>query len=140
MAFKKDYNTINESGEELTSRINAAGLINSTLERLWGETYTTMANGNYYLWNIKLDSIWAILGGDVKEGDDNDKKINSINLKLYETGSLKSKDGEGFSKISNPNNSLQYQYLLKKALFLRRLQNSQGKGTAYKSTDDDYFD
>lgn len=138
MTFKKDYNTINESGEELTSRINAAGLINSTLEKLWSESYIAMANGNYNLWNTKLDSIWAILGGDVKDNDDTDKKMYSINLKIYETGSLKSKEGEGFSKKPNENNSMQYLLLLKKALFLRRLQNSQGKGTAYETKEDDW--
>ena len=140
MAFKKDYNQIPDEDEVQTSRINAAGMINQTLEKLWNESYTEMRNGRYDLWNIKLDSIWCILGGDVKEGDDDDKAFNKINLELYSKGSLKSKIGTGFSQKPNPNNSLQYQLLLKKSIYLRRLQNRQGKGTAYKISDMDDFD
>jgi len=126
--------------EAKMSRMNSAGLINSTLERLWMDCYTAMSLGKYSLWNTKLDAIWAILGGDCTEGDDSDKKIQELNLKIYENGSLKGNVGVGFTKSVNPNNPLQYQYLLKKALFLRRLQNSQGKGTAYASDDEDDFD
>ena len=140
MAFgNKDYNETSES-ENQTSRINAAGLINSTLEKLWNESYTAMSQGRYDLWNVKLDSIWAILGGDVVEGDDVDKEVNKINLQIYKKGSLKSKTGNGFSQTDNPNNTFQYQLLLKKSLYLRRLQNKQGKGTAYKTSDTDDFD
>ena len=140
MAFPhKDFNETTEVDNQ-TSRINAAGLINSTLEKLWGESYTAMAQGNYVNWNVKLDSIWAILGGDCEENCDTDKEINKMNVKIYEAGSLKSKTGTGFSQKANPNNALQYQLLLKKSLYLRRLQNKQGKGTAYKNSDMDDFD
>lgn len=138
MAYSKDTN-IDELDSQ-TSRINAAGMINQTLEKLWGECYVYMAQGKYDLWNVKLDSIWAILGGDVEEGGDTDKEVQEMNLKIYKTGSLKSKVGEGFGQKSNPNNSLQYQLLLKKSIYLRRLQNKQGKGTAYKISDMDDFD
>jgi hypothetical protein len=142
MAFTKvDYNNPNQDeSDNQTSRINAAGLINSTLEKLWVESYSAMAQGKYDTWNIKLDSIWAILGGDVVEGDNTDKAINKMNLDIYSKGSLKSKSGTGFSQKANPNNSIQYQLLLKKSLYLRRLQNLQGKGTAYKTSDMDDFD
>jgi hypothetical protein len=136
MAYK-DSN-IEESNPQ--SRINAAGLINSTLEKLWNEGYTAMSNGDYIKWNTKLDCIWAILGGDVIENDDVDKQMNKLNLEIYETGSLKTRVGSGFGKKDNPNNAIQYLLLIKKALFLRRLQNKQGKGTAYTNFDMDDFD
>lgn len=136
MAYGKDFNKVEEI-DSPTSRINAAGLINSTLEKLWNESYTAMGNGKYELWNVKLDSIWAILGGDEKSESKADKEINDINLKIYEKGSLKSKTGEGFEQKPNPNNAIQYQWLLRKSIYLRRLQNKQGKGTAYASEDDD---
>ena len=136
MAFK-DSN-IEESNPQ--SRINAAGLINSTLEKLWNEGYTAMSNGDYIKWNTKLDCIWAILGGDAVENDDTDKQMNKINLEIYGTGSLKTRIGNGFDKKYNPNNAMQYLLLIKKALFLRRLQNKQGKGTAYANFDMDDFD
>jgi len=139
MVYDKDYNKDAEEDSQ-TSRINAAGLINSTLEKLWIESYNFMAQGKYDIWNIKLDSIWAILGGDEEEGGEVDKKIQSINLKIYEQGSLKSKIGIGFEQKDNENNPVQYQLLLKKSVYLRRLQNSQGKGTAYKTSDMDDFE
>ena len=137
MAYK-DMNAENEDNPQ--SRINAAGLINSTLEKIWNEGYTSMSNGDFIKWNIKLDCIWAILGGDVKESDDDDKKMHNINLKIYETGNLSTKSESGFQKKENPNKALQYQWLLCKCLFLRRLQNRQGKGTAYENRDMDDFD
>ena len=137
MAYRKDFN---ENDDNPQSRINAAGLINSTLEKLWNEGYTSMSNGDYIKWNTKLDCIWAILGGDVQENGVEDKKIQSINLKIYELGNLSTKSDSGFQKKENPNKAIQYQWLLNKCLFLRRLQNKQGKGTAYENPDMDDFD
>lgn len=137
MVFNK-YSQDNE--ETMTSKINSAGLINATLEKLWVECYCAMDSGNYIKWNTKLDAIWSILGGDCKEGDKDDKKYNELNEKIYAVGSLASKTGTGFNKKENPNNPLKYHWLLKKNLFLRRLQNSQGKGTAYDKGDGDDFE
>jgi hypothetical protein len=139
MVYRKDIN-VSEDDTNPQSRINAAGLINSTLEKLWNEGYTSMSQGNYINWNTKLDCIWAILGGDQEENDDVDKDMAKINLDIYKTGSLKTKIGEGFDKKDNPNNALQYLLLIRKSLFLRRLQNKQGKGTAYENPDMDDFD
>jgi len=138
MTWKKNFNA--EVEDDKSSKINAAGLINTSLEKLWLEAYGSMSGGSYHIWNTKLDAIWAILGGDEKESGDVDKKMNDLNLELYSLGSFNSKVGSGFSQKSNPNNSMQYQFLLKKSLFLRRLQNKQGKGTAYENEDDDDFD
>ncbi len=129
-----------EDEEYKMSKFNAAGLISATLEKLWIDCHNAMAVGNYVLWNTKLDSIWTILGGDVKDDDDDDKKFKDICLKVFEKGSLKGKVGTGFNKRENPDNATQYQWLIRKSLFLRRLQNRQGKGTAYASDDEDDFD
>jgi len=135
----KDINVVEEDVTGL-SRINAAGLINATLEKLWSESFIAMANGNYLLQNTKLDAIWIILGGDVEEKDADDVLMNSINDKIYKQGSFKSKVGTGFSQKANPNIGALYHLLKEKSLFLKRLQNRQGKGTAYKSPDDDDMD
>jgi len=141
MAYKNSFNNYNAVDEDNPlSKFNSAGLINSTLERLWLDCYNAMAKGEYSLWNTKLDAIWAILGGDEKEGNAVDEEMNKINLKVYETGTLKSKIGVGFQQKSNPQNGMQYHLLLGKSLFLRRLQNKQGKGTAYINEDEDDFD
>jgi hypothetical protein len=138
MSYKKDLNVpMDNTPEGQQSRINAAGLINSTLENLWTDCYNAMARGNYMLWNTKLDAIWAILGGDVIEDGKEEQEVNKIDLKIYEQGNLNSKVGSGFEKKNNPNSAMLYQLLKKKSLYLRRLQNKQGKGTAYKSEDED---
>lgn len=135
----KKSNDLN-SVESVQSKINSAGLINSTLERLWMESYTAMATGDFSKWNTKLDSIWAILGGDQKAGDDEDKKIKKMDLEIYQTGNLSSPKSKGFSVVKNTNRPLQYLLLKEKSLYLRRLQNKQGKGTAYASDDEDDVD
>lgn len=124
---------------EMKSKINSAGIINITLENLWRDSYSAIAEGNYTKWNRKLDAIWLILGGDVKEGDEEDKKFQELETKIYSYGSL-GRRTIGFEKQSDQLGiirSAQYLWLRKKALFLRRLQNSQGKGTAYASEDED---
>lgn len=131
-----------ELSEEKISRINAAGIINITIENLWRDVFNSMSRGDLVTWNRKLDSIWSILGGDVEEGEEDDKKMASLNLKIYETGSLSHKK-TGFKKLEeNEAEKMALQYLLlnKKNLFLRRLQNSQGKGTAYQTDDRDDMD
>lgn len=138
MAFNKDY----APEESVQSRFNAAGLINSALEGLWGKCYLAMASGNLTIWNRHLDAIWTILGGDVVEGENEDIEMSKINMSIYKTGSLNHKR-IGFERLtSNDAESMAMQYLLlnKKSLFLRRLQNSQGKGTAYATPDMDDFD
>lgn len=122
------------------SRINSAGIINITLENLWRDVYNSMSSGDYSKWNIKLDAIWSLLGGDCEENGEEDKAYTKLNLDVYTKGSLKTKQGTGFKKVDNPNNSIQYLLLLKKNLFLRRLQNKQGKGTAYSRGDEDDID
>ena len=131
-----------EAEEKSISRINAAGIINITIENLWRDIFSSMSKGDLVTWNRKLDSIWSILGGDVKEGEQEDQDMNTLNKTLYETGSLNHKKS-GFKKVEEGESekmALQYLILNKKNLFLRRLQNSQGKGTAYQRDDDDDYD
>lgn len=139
MAFK-DINK--QTDDEQISRINTAGLTSITLENLWRDCYGAMASGDLVRWNRKLDAIWTNLGGDCKEDGKEEKAIKKIDKKIYDCGSLSNKR-LGFSKDmkNNPlNTAKQYLFLKKKALFLRRLQNRQGKGTAYTSDDDDDID
>jgi len=140
MVWKKDANQ--DTDDEKMSRINSAGIINITIENLWRESYSAMANGKLSLWNRKLDAIWLILGGDVNPNDSKEKEFDSLDEKLHKLGSL-SHQTKGFAKVneSSQNNiAKQYLILRKKSLFLRRLQNGQGKGTAYSDGDEYDFD
>lgn len=133
----KDKNV--EEDEEQISRINSAGLTNITLENLWRDCYSAMAKGDLVLWNRKLDAIWVLLGGDCKEDGVEDQAIRKMDTKIYEQGSLNNKR-TGFSQGNiNPPIAIatQYIWLKRKSLFLKRLQNKQGKGTAYASNDED---
>lgn len=136
----KDYNE--EPDEDKSSRINAAGIINITTENLWRDSYSALCKGDLVLWNRKLDALWLILGGDVKQDSDDDKKYRKIDMQIYLTGGLSHKRTgfELFNDADSITMAKQYLLLKEKALFLRRLQNSQGKGTAYSDERDDDFD
>jgi hypothetical protein len=131
-----------ETEEERLSKLNSAGIVNITLENLWRESYSAMTRADLVTWNRKLDAIWLILAGDVKENDENEKAYDKIELKIYKIGPLKSlKIGfEALDEKQQAGAVMHYLLLKKKALFLRRLQNKQGKGTAYISDDEDDFD
>ena len=140
MRFTKDYNQ--DITDDRVSRINSAGIINITLENLWRDCYSSMAKGDLVTWSRKLDSIWAILGGDEPQGGEVDKQVYDIDLQIYKTGSLSHKKN-GFVAIGEDESqimALQYLLLKKKSLFLRRLQNKQGKGTAYNDPEFDDFE
>jgi len=136
----KDINR--EIEDEQISRINSAGLTNITLENLWRDCYNAMAKGNLILWDRKLDAIWTNLGGDCKRNGKESKELRKMDLEIAKIGSLRNKI-TGFNtkeSINSLNLAKQYLLLKEKALFLKRLQNSQGKGTAYASDDEDDID
>jgi len=134
----KDANK--EPSEDQVSKINAAGLINITLENLFRDCYIAMANYNYRLWMIKLDSIWTILGGDEERGSTADNYINDLDLKIYTLGDMSIPVNRTFNKKPESKSKDQYQLLKLKTIYLRRLQNKQGKGTSYLNSDDYDFD
>lgn len=128
--------------EEKISKLNSAGLINLTLENLFKEAYYYLVQGDYIKWNRKLDAIWCILGGDVQPGSQEEKDFLALEEKLYKTGTL-GKKTVGFKKMgeeSKNSSAMQYLILRDKSLYLRRLQNKQGKGTAYYDSSDDDFE
>ncbi len=124
------------------SKYNSGALINMRLNDLWQDAHRHKRKGKYSDWNGDLDAVWCELAGDVKEGSDKDKDFMKINLKLAEYKPILNWDeNAGFKKMNNDSlkkKSFQYFYLIKKEVFLRRLQNVQGKGTAYGDEDDDW--
>jgi len=134
----KDFNQ--DPDEEKLSRLNSAGIINITLENLWRDCYSAMARGDLVIWNRKLDAVWVLLCGDVKDNDTDDKAFTKLDNKLYGTGSLNHKKS-GFEQLKDNEKifmAMQYHLLKEKSKFLRRLQNSQGKGTAYATDEGDW--
>ncbi len=142
-----------EMSEEVVklSKINSASLINMRIHNIWLEVNKAAVSGNYPHWNSNLDRIWCELGGDIKESKKNKEgkeeksqdiiKFNELDKDVSEKLS-KLKIKEGFSKINSDdkkNMSEAYNSLIKKEFFLRKLQNTQGKGTAYEESWDDYI-
>jgi hypothetical protein len=139
----EDYEETEISGK--SSKINSAMIVNMTLNELWKDSFRHFRDGKYLSWSNDLDTIWTILGGEPEiENSDTEKSYNDIITKLKNCGCLSNSiEVKGFNKVdSSCLNRLQNQkaILLKKALFLRRLQNRQGKGTAYHEADEDYMD
>ena len=137
-----DGQTMLEIETEKISKINSAALINLRLNNLWIDSNNHSRKGQYSSWNSDLDCVWKELGGDVKKNSQEVKDFDKINVKLGKLSPISNWKGErGFTKINKcdlEKQNKQYQLLMGKELFLRRLQNKQGKGTAYE--DDDYFE
>ena len=128
-----------------SSKINSAMIVNMTLNELWKDSFRHFRDGRYLSWNNDLDTIWTILGGEPDvEKSDIEKDYDNINKELIKEGNLSNGiESKGFNKVDkeylNKLNRLK-SILIRKALFLRRLQNKQGKGTAYHDADEDYMD
>lgn len=125
------------------SKINSAALINLRIHNLMNDAARHARNGEYMKWNSDLDQIWIELAGDIKEGDEEDEKYQSLQKELASTGSLSAKKPNGFSKPNKEDLKIktkQYKILMDKAVFLNRLRNRQGKGTAYEDPMQDYLD
>ena len=128
------------------SKINSAALVNSTLNNLWIDFFRHYRAGQYLSANSDLDCIWTILGGEKGMDKDSTKETEYQKLEesLSRSGSLQdSLEVKGFGKIT-PEQLKKFvshkSIILKKSVFLRRLQNSQGKGTAYYNEDEGDFD
>ncbi|KKL64869.1 hypothetical protein LCGC14_2160640, partial [marine sediment metagenome] len=122
---------------------------------LWLNVNRYASSGQYRKWNSELDRIWCELVGDVKEvknkneekseGQDEEKsdedKFKEFNKKISkEIKKLKPK--KGFSEYSKEDKDVMiniYEAIQEKEIFLRRLMNKQGKGTAYEESWDDYI-
>ena len=103
------------------------------LDELWRITHRLAIGGALSKWNWVLDRIWCELGGDIDETDERVAQLNNINTEI---SMLTNKVMQKEMKPDIYNAEL-YTILMKKELFLRRLQNSIGKGTAYDNDDYD---
>ena len=127
------------------SKINSAMIVNATLNELWKDFFRHFRAGKYLSSNNDLDCVWTILGGEKNiEGSEKERQYIVIEKLIFESGVLQdSVVQRGFLEIDETfirKSSKQKALLLKKALFLRRLQNEQGKGTAYNMGEEDYLD
>ena len=140
-------NFMNEH-EELTatpvSKINSAFLINLRIDAIIKDLNRHSRSGRYHEWNDDLDRLWLEIGSDTPEGSPEEleyEKLTNAYLDVVVTGVLPIK--KGFSTVTTEQKNTmgrQKLALMKKEMFLRRLINKQGKGTAYQDNSDDYMD
>ena len=129
------------------SKYNSAEFLNMRISNLWQKAHTESFSGNYHMWNITLDKIWSELAGDVDPTSLNGKKIfdyyQKLSSRLAESGILFRQRAQGFAKLQKSDGLImakQYKILLDKEIWLRYLQNKQGKGTSYKNPSEDDFE
>lgn len=121
MAWNPFYNN-NQMSEEKTSKYNAAIKELDRLDKLWIKCNLYSTRGDLFNWNWSLDAIWRELSG-VKGG------LEKNWIDQYK------QHNKNIAKNRN-NKSKCYQVLQDKHIFLKTLENHQGKGSAYKDDED----
>jgi len=128
-----------EEEELKKSKFNTAVSKEIRRSELWKDANAHSRGGLFQKWSDDLDCIWSELCADITP-DKFDKEKEG-----YEKVSFVSliKDSKsGFKKLSVNDMKLraeQYNKLREKELFLRRLENKLGKGTAWQEEDEDSF-
>ncbi len=120
--YSENYEGIEE---EQKSKYNEAFNQLSRINEQWNSCHSHRKRGNLIQWNVALDCVWSELAGD----------------KLTKQGSFDKYEEYIKLIVKHRNNKvILYQVLMKKEIFLRRLQNSQGKGSVYADSSEDDFD
>ena len=132
--YEEDFN----EPEFKTSKMNSGWLIIQRLDRLWKDCHKHSRAGQYSNWNADLDCIWSELCG---EYDDNSKEMkdmeqmNKLVIAAKNWGTV-----TGFKKQEREDKvemTRQYFLLRRKEWYIRKIQNEQGKGTAYTDGSED---
>lgn len=122
------------------SKINSASFSLMRLHNLWLDCNKFSRSGEYEQWNRCIDALWRELAGDLTDDDPDVTKMKEFNLKLNDLTIDNVNKPHPFKKVSPGYLALrskQYSLLDSKEIFVRRLQNKQGKGSAYKDEFDD---
>ena len=108
------------------SKLNAGLFELMRLHEIWMRCHQYKRAGNLAKWNDELDCAWTELDSDL------DIKKHKQYFDIFDKLMA---DTIKFSK----NRIILNQILMKKQIFLKRVQNVQGKGTAYiDETEDDF--
>ena len=137
------------------------------LNTLWIDVNNHSRQNQYAKWNEDLDRIWSELSADLKDYeekesnkgkerkriDEKGKKIlyfneESAKIKQFDTdlanlGKFVDKEPEGFKLITEEmkkNRAKQYRILMDKEIYIRKLENQLGKGTAWEDEDEDSWE
>ena len=110
---------------------------------LWKDANYHSRTGQFVKWNEDLDTIWRELCADLKTDFTNrEKEFKEFDTELTKIGRIEDKSSNGFAELTKDfydKRDKHYKELMKKEIFLRRLENALGKGTAYEDDDEDSF-
>jgi len=104
------------------SKYNSAIAQLYRIDALWIKAHRSAIGGDLLGWNWVLDRIWCELAANVK-----DDKVKIFNDFVVEISDIKGKK------------DILYHVLLRKEIFLRKIQNDQGKGDAYADSIEEYM-
>lgn len=125
-----------EQIEQKLSKYNSGVAQLYRIDAIWKDCNKLSCAGRLEQWNWKLDAMWRELAADLASDSKDVIEFNNINLEfiklLIDLKQRKFRVEEFREK--------QYQVFQKKELFLRRLQNKLGKGSAYEDQDEDDFE
>ena len=125
------------------SKINSAFLINLRMDAILKDAHRHSRDGKYLKWNDDIDRLWLEVAADVAEGSTEEEKYKKLSLAFGVARGIMAPKAKGFettTKEVKADLTKQKLALLEKELFVRRLINKQGKGTAYQDNSDDYMD
>lgn len=109
--------------QDKTSKFNSGSAQLFRIDNLWQSATHYARLGAFGKWNWALDQVWVELAPDASPIEI--KQFKNINITI--------------SKYMK-NKARLYNELLFKAIFLKKIQNGQGKGTAYIDPDDDMLE
>lgn len=136
---------------QLKSKFNAALAQLYRLDDVWRDSSRHSRGGALNKWNLDLDAVWRELSEDISteaKFKKEDKKtmvetFDAFNKDLVDIGLFKKPTQLGFEAISKDdfsNKSKVYSVLMAKEIFLRRIQNWQGKGSVKEEDVEGYMD
>jgi len=140
--------------ENKVSKFSSGLNIIMRLDMLWKNCQSLKRAGKYSSWNEELDTIWLELARDI-DGEvylDKKNKDGKVIEEGYETKFNKFDErlrkflpfDDNLRSFNKPEDEIhkrrndQYEILMKKQLFLAKLENEVGKGTSWGEREDDW--
>jgi len=126
------------------SKYNTAVSKEIRRDLLWKDANNHSRSGQFHRWNEDLDTIWSELSADLKDEkkfEIKQQEIKKFDERILEVGQIsdlivgfKKQTPEDLKRRAN-----HYNILREKEIWIRRLENELGKGTAYEDEDEDEF-
>jgi len=134
-----------EGEEKKISKYSSGVNILIRLDGLWKDANNHSRLGLFQKWNCDLDRIWCELARDLEETEYDEKKkdFDNFDTQLADLGNFEDNGDVGFQPLTKDQitkRNKHYKTLMEKDLFLRRLENSLGKGTTWDEGDEDDFE